>query len=118
MSVAESSRVCATLTAGSRVNKSNGLVVRPVRIRGWNDEAVRVQCLPHGEKAIHISVMQPEDRVESRHFWKLHVAITPNAVVNAVVDGFDVIWYASLTTRPGAGEVCVVVHGREKLVCQ
>lgn len=94
--------LCDRLTGGFRVNESHSLVVRTICVYGGNDVAVRVQYLPHGKEAIDIRVMQPEGRVESRNLRELHVTKSSDAVMDAVVDGLDVVCCQPFAAGPDA----------------
>ena len=64
--------------------------------------------------------MKPEDGIKPGQFGELHMTIASNCVVDAVMDGLEIIGSCPDPSGPGTGEICVVGRKSQELVghCQ
>src|ERR1700754_5156962 len=92
----------------ARVYSAGHLVVGAKWIGHGHHPAVWIQRLPQRQKSVDIGMVQPEHWFEGCHLWELHVAKASNAIVNAIVNGFDIVGDVWLTSRCRAGKGCEV----------
>ncbi len=79
------------------------------------DIAVRVEDLKHGQEAVDVGVVEPEERVHGGVVDEAHVAAATDHAVHDVVDGLDAVVAAAVVRVPGrVAELVEVGVGAEQ----